>query len=126
MIAIAVGRLDKHHVCPRRGDRIRQDRPAVSAQVATEQDRLATRQSHQHVCGAEEMPGGHELDRDAWRNLHRPLVSERLQMGERAQRVRLVVERHGRLVLRVPVLVGLPRILSLDTARIRQHETAQV
>ena len=72
------------------------------------------------------MPGRRELDRDAWRHFDRPLVSERLQVGERTSCVSLCVQRQRRAMFRVAVLVGLPRVFFLDAAGIRQYQPAQV
>ena len=59
-------------------------------------------------------------------DLDRPLVTDRLQLRQRALRVDSRVERQRRLVLRVAVLVGLPRVLFLDAPRVGQHQAAQV
>ena len=53
------------------------------------------------------MAGRRERHGDAWRHLDRRVVSDRLQLRQRAVRVGLAVQRQRRLMLRVAVLVGL-------------------
>ena len=72
------------------------------------------------------MPGVDELDFDTGDNRHRAVVTDRLQTVERASGVDLRVERLRGDVLRVAVLVRLPRILFLNVRRIGEHERAQV
>ena len=71
-------------------------------------------------------PGVDELDLDSRHDGHRAVVADRLQPVERAGGVELGVERQRRSVLRVAVLVGLPRVFFLDVRGVGQHERAQI
>ena len=62
----------------------------------------------------------------SWHHLNRPLVAERLQLGERSERVALGKQRQCRIVLRVAVLVGLSRVLLLNAACVWQHHLREV
>ena len=68
--AIAVGGLDEQVVGFGDRRRIRENRPVVAAEVAAEEDRLAT-DAHAGVCGTEQVPGIDELHLDARRHGHR-------------------------------------------------------
>ncbi len=54
------------------------------------------------------------------------LNAERLKLRERAERIRLAVQRQRRVVLRVVQPVRLARIFFLQARRIGQHELAQI
>src|SRR5439155_4513887 len=81
---------------------------------------------HHDEARPEKMAGRDELHGDTRRHFDRSLVPERLQVRERAERVDLGIQRERGIVLRVPMLVRLPRVFLLDAARIGKNELAQV
>ena len=128
MKPIAVGRFDQENVClgHRRG--IRKDGSPVAAEIAAEQNGLVA-DPDAGVGGSEQMPGVDEFDvyfRHARDHRHGAVVANRLQPVERAGGIDLCIKRFGRNVLRIAVLVRLPRILFLNVRGIRQHQRAQV
>jgi hypothetical protein len=72
------------------------------------------------------VPGTHELDRDAVGHLDLAMKPHRMEVAERAVRVGLVVQRHCRRVLAVPVPIRLTRVFFLNPARIGKDQPAQL
>jgi hypothetical protein len=125
MQTISVRRLDQQVV--RLGYRcgIRQHRPAVPAEVSTEEDRFAG-DVHARKCRAEQMPGVDEVDLDSVGHGHLALVADRLQAIERACGVIARVQRKRRMVARIPMPIRVARVFFLQMGRIGQHERAEI
>ena len=123
--AVAVGRLDEQVVGLGDHRRIRQHGPVEAAEIAAEEDRLAAG-AHARVRRPEQVTGVDEVDFDAVGDRHRPVVADRLQQRERAERVGFGVERQRRRVLRVAVAVGVLRVFFLNPARVGQHDAAEI
>ena len=117
--AVAVGRFDQQVVRLGHRRRIRQHRPAEAPEVPAEQDRPAV-DTHADVGRPEQVAGVDELDFDAWRDRHRPLVADRLQLRDRAHRVHFAIQRQRRRVLRRLVPIGELGILFLDPPGVGQ------
>ena len=122
---IAVGGFDQQDVrlADRRG--IGKDRPSVAAEIAAEQNRSCRRPARERRK-TQQMSRVDEFDFYTGDDWHGAVVANRLQPVERASGIDLRVERLRGDVLRVAVLVRLPRILFLNVRRIREHERAQV
>jgi hypothetical protein len=122
---VAVGRFEQQDVRLADGGRIGQDGSAVAAEIAAEQNGFVS-DPDASVGRAQQMPGVDEFDLNAGDHRHGTVVANRLQPIERASGVNLRIKRLSRDVLRVAMLVRLPRVLLLDVRGIRQHERAQV
>ncbi len=122
---IAVGRFDEQHVRAVHGRRIRENRAAIPAKVAAEQQRLVA-DAETCVGGSEQMAGVDEFDVNPRHNRHGPVVTDRLQVGQRPRRVEPGVERQRRLVFAVAVFVDVARLFLLNVRRIRQHDRAEI
>ena len=124
--AIAVGRLEQQHVGLRRRRRIGQHRPRVAPEVAAEQHGRSLLDRHPDERRSQQMAGVDELDVDAVDERHRLVERNRLQLRQRAKRIRFAVERQRRVVPRVVQPVRFARILFLKARRVGQHQLAQV
>ena len=123
--AIAIRRFDEQVVRLGHRRRIRQHRPAEPSEIAAEEDGPPVH-AHPHVRRAEQVPGVDEVDLDACRHRHRPVVADRLQLRHGAKRIHLGVERQRRLVFRVVVAVRLRRVFLLQPPRVGQDDLDQV
>src|SRR6188508_1691508 len=110
MVAVAVRRLDKDDVRCNRSRRIGKDRPVVTPEVTAEENRRATCQSNDDERRAQQVTGRVIFNRDPRHHVDRPLVSEWLQLRQRSKGVALCEQWERWMMLRVAVLVGLPRV----------------
>ena len=78
------------------------------------------------VGGTKQVTGVDEIDVDAVGNRDRAVVADRLELRDRAERIRFGVERQRWVVLRVGVTVGVRSILFLNPPRVRQHDAAEI
>ena len=67
-----------------------------------------------------------EFDLHVGNNRHRPVVTHRLQLRNRAKRIGFGVERERRHVLREPVPVGVGRVLFLNASGVGQDDAAEI
>ena len=116
MVPIAVGGFNQHQVCFDRCGGVGQHRSVVAAQIAPEQQGSAASQLRHYVRRPEQVASRYEADADARGNFDVPVVTEWLQLGERAEGVRLAIQRQGRMMFGVAMPVCLSRILFLDAA----------
>jgi hypothetical protein len=128
VVAVAVRGLDDQHVARGHGLGITVQRHAETAHVTAEDDGLlAVARGHAHLDErrAQDVSALAEARAHALAQVQPLVVVAGLQALERRQRVHAGVERLGRTVLAVALLVGPRRVFLLQMGRIHEHELEQ-